>query len=73
MILKWISRNMNKNVLVSVMAQYFPTYKASDLEDINRKLAFEEYTVIKKYIEELGINGFFQDLEENEEQYVPSF
>lgn len=73
MILKWISKNINKDVLVSVMAQYFPTYKALEIDDINRKLNIEEYNIIKKYVEEFNIKGYFQDLEDNEEQYVPSF
>ena len=73
MVLKWINKNINKNVLVSVMAQYFPTYKATDIDDINRKLTFDEYNEIKKYIERLNIKGYFQDLEDNEKQYVPNF
>ena len=41
-VLKWINDNMN-DVYVSIMAQYFPTYKAKEIEDINRKLKKEEY------------------------------
>ena len=73
MILKWIKKNINSNVLVSVMAQYFPTNKAEKTEDINRKLYEEEYFEIKEYVENLGIKGYIQDLEKNEEQYVPNF
>ena len=29
------------------MAQYFPTYKANETEDINRKLTKEEYEKIE--------------------------
>lgn len=35
-VLKWINENMH-DVYVSVMAQYFPTYKAKEIDDINRK------------------------------------
>jgi uncharacterized Fe-S radical SAM superfamily protein PflX len=56
------------------MGQYFPTYKAVDTDDINRKLTAEEYEKVKGYIEEFDIeNGYFQELEENEEKYVPKF
>lgn len=72
MILKWISQNIEEN-FVSVMAQYFPVYKALETEDINRKLNKEEYSEIMSYIQNLNINGYFQDLEDNEEQYVPQF
>lgn len=73
MVLKWIKNNMDSKVLTSVMAQYFPTNKAAETEDINRKLTEEEYRKIKEYTENLGINGYIQDLEDNEEQYVPTF
>lgn len=73
MILKWISKNINKNVLISIMAQYFPTNKSLETEDINRKLNQEEYNEILNYIEKMNINGYIQDLEDNEEQYVPRF
>ena len=73
MVLKWIKKNINKDVLISVMAQYFPTYKASNLEDLNRKLNIEEYNEIKNIIYELDLKGYYQDLEDNEEKYVPNF
>ena len=55
------------------MAQYFPTYKALDTTDINRKLSIEEYEEIEQYVFDLNFNGYMQDLEDNEEQYVPDF
>lgn len=71
-VLKWIQKNMGKEVYVSVMAQYFPEYKALQREDINRKLTKAEYEQIEEYIDKLGIQyGYLQDLEENEKQYVP--
>lgn len=73
MILKWIKKNINKDVLVSVMTQYFPTNKASKIADINRKLTEEEYESILKFVEENNINGYIQHLEENESKYVPKF
>ncbi|MBR3133461.1 MAG: radical SAM protein [Clostridia bacterium] len=73
-VLKWIKENMRDDVYVSLMAQYFPTFKALDTDDINRKLTFEEYKEVEDYLFELNIkNGFVQDLEDEEEQYVPDF
>ena len=37
-ILKWIKNNIDENVYISIMAQYFPSYNALKTEDINRKL-----------------------------------
>lgn len=73
-ILKWIKKNINANVYVSIMAQYFPEYKALEIKDINRKINIEEFGEIQKYIERIGIkNGYMQELEDNEKKYVPTW
>ena len=74
-VLKWISEELPKEVYVSVMAQYFPTYKAKDnVYGINRKLYNEEWKEIQREISNLGIeNGFIQELGEHEEEYVPKW
>ena len=74
-VLKWIKDNFGSNVYVSVMAQYFPTHLAKEKTELglNRKLTEEEYKEIEDYTFELDLNGFIQDLEDNEEQYVPKF
>ena len=72
-VLEWIKNNFGKEILVSVMAQYFPSNKASEENDINRKLTKEEYLEIENYVFELDLDGYMQDLEDNEEQYVPDF
>ena len=62
-VLKWISENISKEIYISVMAQYFPTFKAKEIEEINRKLTKEEWKEIEDYIEELEIeNGYIQEL-----------
>ena len=72
-VLKWINDNMN-DVYVSVMAQYFPTYKAKDIDDIKRKLTKEEYEEIENYLYRLNLeNGYIQELGEHEEEYVPKW
>ena len=73
-VLKWIKENIDNNVFVSVMAQYFPTYKAKQDEKLNRKINRKEYKEIEKHIYMLGLdNGYMQDLGKHEEEYVPSF
>ena len=62
-ILKWIKENMPENIYVSVMAQYFPTYKAKEEELINRKLTKKEYKQIENYLYSLNLeNGYIQEL-----------
>lgn len=73
-VLKWINDNMPKNITVSVMAQYFPTYKAKNIEDINRKITRHEYQKIENYLYSLDLeNGYIQELGTNEEIYVPKW
>lgn len=73
-ILKWLKENVDKKAYVSVMAQYFPTYKAKDDIYINRKLSNKEYREIENYLYTLDIeNGYIQELGKHEEEYVPNF
>lgn len=73
-VLKWISENMPKNITVSVMAQYFPTYKAKEIKDINRKITKYEYQKIENYLYSLDLeNGYIQEMGNNEEIYVPKW
>ena len=73
-ILKWIKDNMPEDIYVSVMAQYFPTYKAKEDNLINRKLNKKEYKEVLNYLYSLDLeNGYIQELGEREEKYVPNF
>ena len=74
-VLKWISENLSKDIYVSIMTQYLPTYKANEYEEINRKITKEEYKKVEEIIEKLDIeNGYMQDFsEEDEERYVPKW
>lgn len=73
-ILKWINENLPKDIYVSIMAQYFPTYKAKKDSLINRKLNKKEYKDVLNYLYSLDLqNGYIQDLGSHEEEYVPDF
>ena len=62
-VLKWIKENIDNKVFVSIMAQYFPTYKAKNIEKINRKLTKKEYQEIMEYVDSIGLdNGYVQEL-----------
>ena len=68
------NENLPEDIYVSIMAKYFPTYKAKNVENLNRKLTKEEWEEIENYIEELNIeNGYIQELGEHEEEYVPKW
>jgi len=73
-ILKWIKDDLPEDVYISVMAQYFPTYKAKEDNLINRKLTRKEYKEIERYMATLNFeNGYIQELGEHEEEYVPKW
>lgn len=73
-ILKWIKENLSDRVYVSVMAQYFPTYKAKEDLLLNRKINKKEYKQIETFLYTLDLkNGYMQELGEHEEEYVPDF
>lgn len=73
-VLRWLKENMPKEIYISVMAQYFPTYLAKNIENLNRKLTKKEWKEIENYIEKLGFeNGYYQELGEHEEEYVPKW
>ena len=73
-VLKWIKGNIGDDTYVSIMAQYFPTYKAKGNNELNRKLTKTEWEEIEKYIEKLEIkNGYIQELGDHEEEYVPKW
>ena len=71
-ILKWIKENLPKDLYISIMAQYFPTYKANYDDVINRKISKREYELVLAMLDEFE-NGYIQDLGTHEEEYVPNF
>ena len=72
-VLDWIKENLDGEVILSLMAQFFPTANASKI-DLNRKLTLREYKKIEDYLYSLNIkNGYIQELGNHEEEYVPEF
>ena len=71
-ILAWIKENLPKEIYISIMAQYFPAYKAASDSVINRKITYREYNMVCSMLEKFE-NGYIQELGEHEEEYVPNF
>ena len=56
------------------MAQYTPCAEAVRYPEINRRLTQEEYDEVAKYLMNSPIeDGFMQELESADEQYIPQF
>lgn len=63
-----------KGLPISLMSQYFPTYRAHDFPEINRKLTTLEYRKVTDYALKLGfVKGYVQERTSAKEEYVPDF
>ena len=60
-ILNWIEENLGVDTYISIMAQYFPTFKAKEDSVINRKLTSREYDMALSIAEKFK-NGYIQEL-----------
>jgi putative pyruvate formate lyase activating enzyme len=44
-IIDWLSENMPESIYVNLMSQYFPQYKAREMEGLNRSLKKDEFSL----------------------------
>lgn len=73
-ILDWIAANLPKDVYVSLMSQYTPYYKAGLFPEIDRRITRREYEKVVNHLFKLGFeNGYVQERDSAEEQYIPDF
>ncbi|NIA23733.1 MAG: radical SAM protein [Proteobacteria bacterium] len=60
--LKFIHDNIGTNIHLSIMDQYFPTYKAKNYPELNRKIYEREYTKVVEFANELSLTkGWTQE------------
>ena len=72
-VFKFISRDLDPKIHISVMAQYYPTNRASRNILLNRKITQTEYERVLYLLDKYGLeNGWLQELESNE-SYRPNF
>lgn len=73
-IIDWVIDNLPKEVYLNIMCQYTPLGKASDYPELNKKLNKKHYDSLIEYALSKGLeNGFFQDFDSADEEYVPDF
>jgi putative pyruvate formate lyase activating enzyme len=71
--LGWLVREVSPQVAVSLMAQYFPAYRAPRIPLLSRTITAEEYNKVAELVEELGIeNGWLQAMDASK-HYRPDF
>lgn len=62
-ILTWIADNLGSDTFISLMSQYYPTYKANEHPEISRPIFASEYRKTVELAEDMGFeNGYFQGL-----------
>jgi len=63
-VLQWLAENLTTDVYVSLMAQYFPAYKAVDHRELGRRLSHAEYKEAVGALDAFGLeNGWQQELD----------
>jgi putative pyruvate formate lyase activating enzyme len=69
-----IARNFGTDeVLLSLMSQYTPFYRAAEFPEINRRVTTFEYESVCRRVHEYGFEGFFQEKSSAKEEYTPPF
>ncbi len=62
--MRFVAEELSTSVPISLMSQYFPVYKAKKIPELDRKITREEYEHALSIIDEYGLNGWYQPLEE---------
>jgi putative pyruvate formate lyase activating enzyme len=61
---EFVSQHLSVHTVVNVMAQYYPTYKASQVPDIDRRITTKEYRHALTELERCGLDeGFRQTID----------
>lgn len=60
-------------ILISLMSQYVPMYKALEIKELNRRVSTFEYESVVKACEKYDFDGFLQERESAKSIYVPPF
>lgn len=73
-LINWLGENFSPDMLlVSLMCQYTPVYKAKDFPEIDRRTTTFEYKSVMRELEKFGFDGFVQQKSSAQEKYIPEF
>lgn len=71
--LSWLVKEISPDVYLSIMAQYYPVYKATRNTSLSRRINEKEYAGVIELLSGLGINnGWVQEMDAAE-NYKPDF
>lgn len=72
-ILEWIADNLGTNISLSLMSQYYPTYKSKDFPELNRIITAEEYAEAITCLEKLGFDNYLTQELNPSAEWTPEF
>ena len=73
-ILDWLWETFGDKIMLSLMGQYTPMYRASEVKGLNRKLTTFEYQSVVDHALSLGITRcYVQERGAASEEFVPKF
>jgi len=73
-ILSWIKKKLGPSVFLSLMSQYYPTFKAHLFKEINRKITQKEYSILTDWLLKNNFrNVFVQNLSAATSDFTPKF
>jgi len=60
-VLNWIAKNISQEVYISLMAQYFPAFQASEYSKLSHRISQNEYKRARRIFDRCGLlNGWIQ-------------
>ena len=63
-VMKFLAEEVSKDVYISLMSQYFPAFKATQIKELSRRITEEEYDEAYRIMRERGLeNGWVQEIE----------
>ncbi|MCR5121006.1 MAG: radical SAM protein [Ruminococcus sp.] len=60
-------------IMVSLMCQYTPVYRAHEFKELSRRLSGFEYKTVAEALEKAGFEGFMQERGSASEDFIPEF
>ena len=72
-VLDCIKQEFGDSVLVSLMGQYVPMFRSKEYKELNRRITAREYNKVLDHFDQLGLDGFSQELSSAREDYIPDF
>jgi len=63
-VMKFLAEEISKDVHISLMSQYFPAYKATQIKELSRRITAGEYEEARQIMDKYGLeNGWVQEFE----------